>query len=189
MNEIDTIPVYSKVYKGHRIRVTYDEFPTDPQLDENMDDPSILLVSHHQKYGENHDLPTHDAVRAYAAQHCYVIYNVLLHEHSSLAYSLHAYDDRWMPGQFGYLLVKFKSIDACATHTEKLVKLATAWLQTYQAWSNGDVYQYAIYHIIDCEHCKHSHDKLVDSLCGIYGAEEALAQAKAYVDELAKETT
>jgi hypothetical protein len=177
------------------IKISIDEFPSDPY---NEWDQLSHIVAWHRRYnfGKTDDIQQfkdREDFEQYVKDlnGKILLLNLYMYEHSGISLSVdqsrpYPFNDRWDSRQIGYAYVTYEEIQKeygvkriSKKLKQKVIKLIESEIETYNQYLNGYVYQYTIYNIQKCDK-GHTHQKIDDSLSGIFGnisnVKEAIAE-------------
>jgi hypothetical protein len=158
---------------GYKIRICYDESPSNPRTD--FDNFGTLVLSH-KRYSVTNELGLKfndynswdDIHKTIIKEHgpC-VILPVYMYDHSGLVLSTSSFEDRWDSGQLGFIFVSNKKIreEFSLKHVSKKAlaksrEILVSEIKLYGYYLNGNVYEFDI---LDYK------DDVVDSCGGFYG--------------------
>ena len=191
-------------YKGYKITITQDECPESPREWSNLG----IIAYKHSRYTLGDEL-INDPIEwlceklnlsELAVSRIYKKYNYVdsdifeylekrflsefvalplyIYDHSGITINTQGFSCPWDSGQFGWIYTtneKVKEIGLQKSSREKLIEYIRGEVKTFDQYIRGDVY---CYEIMD------GNDKFIDSCCGFYGEEDAISEAKDYVDNI-----
>lgn len=169
-----------ETYKGLKIKIEYDESPTNPRDDE----PLSTFAFFHKDFTNESDLSSDDfesleAMREYIYSRTgldalYV--PAYLYNHGGYAFSTGPFSFSWDSGQLGFVYVTRKKAREwfgwkriTQTREDHVDKVLADELETYGKYVNGEVYGYVI-------------EDLDESCWGYYDEAYCLEEAKRIVD-------
>ena len=166
----------TKMYKGHKIEIKYDENPESPREWDNI---CIFHITHSRySFGDKNynDRKSIDNAFHEAKRNGDIVLPLYMYEHSGITISLSPFSCPWDSGQVGFVQVpRNKIIEEFGKKifTKKLKEKALEWAkietETLDSYIRGDVYGYVI-------------DEDGDSCWGYYSIEDAMIEAKSVVD-------
>ncbi len=187
--------VQSFEHNGYTIEICYDQDSESPRDWDNVG----TMVCFHKRYnlGDKHELQSSqfssfEELRSYLVKHedAELILPLYMMDHSGLSIRTSCEQFRacdsmaWDWGQIGFIYVSRKRMleewgrkNLTKAVLEKATKYLIGEVETYDQYSSGQVYCYAV---------KDSDDEVVDSLCGVYDLDYCIEQAKEAADAAAK---
>lgn len=176
-------------YKGYTININQDINAENPVHEWDFLGTFSL---HHKNYllGSKDDPFKNDtdALHGYLKSGKAIFLPIYMYDHSGLSISTnrnYPFNCPWDSGQLGYIFVdksKVRKEYKCKRITKKILNKVLDCLQsevnTYNQYLSGEVYFYSI---------EDEQGEIIDSLCGLYGYDYALEEAKSYIDWHIKE--
>jgi hypothetical protein len=102
-----------------------------------------------------------------------------IYVHGGVALSLTPFADRWDSAQCGYVVVE-------ADDRETARSMASALVDTWNAFLSGDVYRYQVERVTTCN-LGHEHAEVLGSCGGFYSEDSAREEAEAVARRYAQE--
>jgi len=167
-------------YKGYDIKIAQDEIAESPR--EWADDSCMICFHTRYSLGDKHNLSVEEGREFFRnpPKDIYIL-PLYLYDHSGITISTTPFSCRWDSGQVGYIYIskeKVKEVFNCKKLSKEREKAAYQFLRdevsAYDSYIGNDVY--------GCIITKDGED--VDSLWEIYGYDEAMSDAKKYIDNM-----
>lgn len=186
-------------YKGYDITIHQDCDAESPREWDNVG----IMVCFHRRYdlGDKHSITRSDFETwgdlediLYDHYKALVVLPLYLYDHSGISISTnrnYPFDDRWDSFQVGFIyttevqvrkVLGWKSIPKAKI--KELEDMLYQEVKTYDSYLRGDVYGYIITKSKKCFKCGHTNEETVDSGWGIYEIDNAIKDAKTFIDDL-----
>jgi hypothetical protein len=175
--------------KGLKVKIYVDDCPESPRKWNNVGTiltPKMHIGDRSCSVSEVAHIESRDDVL------CVPLY---VYRHGGTALSLSPFNCPWDSGQGGIIYAEHKDIlfEYSAATVEEAEKCAlkafAAEINVLQSYINGDVYGYKIVRPTRCKCCSHEHEEELDSVWGIYGRDECVADATYAAEAIAEELT
>lgn len=183
-------------YKGYTIEVRQDENVENPREWE----PIGKMVCFHGRYelGDKHGYDQDNFNSWNELQQAIVddnpdciIFSLYLYDHSGLRIKIGSFNGllpqghaEFDSGQVGFIYMSKKDMEKSNLTVDEAIKVLESEVKIYDQYLSGDVYGYIVSKQDTCKSCEHTENEEIDSLWGIYGYEEAIAEAKQAIDYL-----
>lgn len=161
-------------YKGYTIKIEIDNDPMNPRDDCNLGE--ILYTSSRYTLGDSR--VEADTIQEITERNDVIYLPVYAYIHGSVMLSTSGFSDVWDSGQCGIIYcemdaakAEFPSLDGTEL-IEVVKRCLEAEVEMYSKYLSGDMYGYIV---------ESSFDE--DSCWGFYSREDALNEAKAFVDD------
>lgn len=184
--------MHEEDYKGYRISITPDEDPPNPLTDY---DSFGHFFCWHGRYSLGHPehpdgVNTPEDLQKWLKEKKAVWMPLFLYDHSGITMSTAPFSCPWDSGQVGVVAISREEIlrqynrRRMSGHLEDLVRQAMkSEVEVYDQYLRGDVYCYDIVALDDLDGGSE------DSLCGCFGFDYCLQEAKGHVDYLVSEVS
>lgn len=166
-------------YRGYTIRIETDSDPINPREWDNLG----TMVCWHRSYslGDKHSFETPDD--AWQEIKNDIVLPLYLYDHSGITMNTGGFSCPWDSGRVGYIYVSLEKVrkeygwkQITKKRREKILEYLRGEVATYDDFLTGSVYGYVV----------EGADGVGDSCWGFYGYpeghDEALSEAKAYID-------
>jgi hypothetical protein len=146
MNE----PIEVKTYKGYKIEIWLDEYPTNPIKEWDM---LSHFVCFHPQYDLSNDnrFKSKEELLDYAKENKCKLYPLYLYDHSGITISLRPFHCPWDSGQVGWVMVEpeeakkeFPRRRLTKKFWEKISKIVQGEVKVFDDYLRGDVYGYTV---------------------------------------------
>ena len=119
-------------------------------------------------------------------------YNILaiqplyIHEHGNIVIGTSPYNIQFDSGRLGFIIIEKRNYEVCcgsvdeATY-EKFNNAFEGEIKEYNKYLNGEIYEFKVFEVETCS-MGHEHKTLLDSIGGYYNEEDAISEAKSYVE-------
>jgi hypothetical protein len=171
--------------KNYTFELNYDQHPENP-ISEEFDCP-IKLILQHRRYnlGHKHSVKFSEFDNAnelleylkteYSYKYWFPVY---MYEHSGISLSISSFSCRFDSGIIGFAATNERTTE------NEAIELIKRELTMYNAYLNGDIWEYSIYEQTICECCGNVKKTGIDSFSGFYSETEAENEAKKHIEYL-----
>jgi len=174
------------------IEICQDYDPENPREWENLG----TMICWHKRYNlgdsnTDYSLDDYDSAEELfnaIKKDSLVVLPLYLYDHSGISMSTTTYVGRaqhasWDSGLVGYIYTTKEQVErAGVTEESDLESILVNEVEMYNHYLTGDVYGYRVYDTHQCDSCKHTEKKLIDSCWGYYSQEEALKTATELIE-------
>lgn len=167
-------------YKGYTISIDNDMDPMNPRK-EHCNVAKMVLF--HKKYqlGDEHDYDYEDyhgweemKDEIIRIEEPVLISPVYMYDHSGITISHKPFSCPWDSGQIGFVFVTDEALKQAGLTSQDAERIIESELEIYDQYLRNEIYQYSI----------EKDGEFVDSLCGCYGEDYCLSEAKAAIDRM-----
>jgi len=172
------------------LKIVYDTFPDSPRGWDNLG----KMVCFHRQYSlpieseyayTDRDFSSWEELEQILIDRegAEVILPVYMYDHSGVALSIRAYNDRWDSGQVGFIYATRKDIlqffqksKLTANLRKDTEKVLRGELELYDQYLNGQVYGYVLTERKHCDCCGHDYEDEVDRVYGFYDGDKDITE-------------
>ena len=163
---------------GEEVEIAYDPCTTENPLEYQRDWCRFYAV-HHRRYRIGHEQMDGESLREVRdeLEDGDFIFDVMMYEHSGVAYSLsrgYPFNCPWDSGQCGFVVVtadqakKELGIDPEDEDArDRIAEQVSTMLKEYTNWCEGSCYYFKRYEVTKCGHCDTKHRDDVESCGGL----------------------
>lgn len=189
--------VTEESYRGYKIIISYDEYAESPRDWDNLG----TMYTAHRRFCAEKELDKHfgiqDVVTSIGWNHCefkdlflkkYVALPLFMYDHSGCTVKTTPFSCPWDSGWLGFIAVSVEDVKKewkwkvlTAKRREEIENILRGEVETYDQYLRGDVYCYNIERDED-EDGWEDLPEIDDTLCGLYGEEYAIGEAKSVID-------
>lgn len=169
------------------ISIVYDENAESPRT---AWDNATKMVCFHGRYtlGDEHGYSHNDynswqemAAAIIEDEKPLIIKPLYMYDHSGITISTGGFSCPWDSGQIGFVYITQKEVDTIGLDTDRLDEILEGEVEDYDKYLRGEVFGFKVYKIETCDK-GHEHKELLDSCYGYYDEEDALSEAKGYIN-------
>lgn len=171
-------------YKNHAYKIQQNVFAQSPDC---WDDLDLFLVFEHNQFNVNRKGFYPKYIYENPEQYeDYYIFPVYAYIHSGVSLSLtndsYPFNDRWDVSNTGYILISKNLRDDLTD--DVALEYADELIKEWNTYLSEEVYDVYIYNTNECKHCGHIEYEELDCLCEVYGYDNAVSEAKEFINNL-----